>query len=67
MSLQKKCLSGVTHQKYRLNVISKLMKEVSLSNLTLKKVTEYFEHYRYGILYGSHTYSIGPQIVAPHS
>ena len=29
MALQKKCLSGVTHQKYRLNVIKKLMKEVS--------------------------------------
>eukprot|EP00088_Acartia_fossae_P049003 TRINITY_DN5369_c0_g1_i5.p1 TRINITY_DN5369_c0_g1~~TRINITY_DN5369_c0_g1_i5.p1 ORF type:complete len:534 (-),score=115.31 TRINITY_DN5369_c0_g1_i5:331-1932(-) len=28
ISWQKKCLSGVTHQKYRLNVIKKLMKEI---------------------------------------
>ncbi|XP_023337235.1 transmembrane protein 120 homolog [Eurytemora carolleeae] len=30
-SLQKKCQSGVTHQKYRLNVIKKLMKEIDPS------------------------------------
>lgn len=28
ISWQKKCVSGVTHQKYRLNVIKKLMKEI---------------------------------------
>ena len=28
MSLQKKCMSGVTHQKYRLGVINKLVGEV---------------------------------------
>ena len=28
MSLQKKCMSGVTHQKYRLGVIRKLVGEV---------------------------------------
>lgn len=28
IALQKNCLSGVTHQKYRLNVIKKLMKEI---------------------------------------
>jgi len=31
MSLQKKCVSGVTHQKYRLGVIKKLVKEVELN------------------------------------
>ena len=28
MSLQKKCVSGVTHQKYRLGVIKRLVGEV---------------------------------------
>jgi len=30
MALQKKCVSGVTHQKYRLGVIKKLVKEVEI-------------------------------------
>lgn len=32
MALQKKCLSGLTHQKYRLNVIKKLMNEIETSS-----------------------------------
>jgi len=32
MALQKKCVSGVTHQKYRLGVIKKMAKEVSLTS-----------------------------------
>lgn len=32
MALQKKCVSGVTHQKYRLGVIKKMVKEVNPSN-----------------------------------
>jgi len=31
MALQKKCVSGVTHQKYRLGVIKKLVKEVEIN------------------------------------
>ena len=35
MALQKKCVSGITHQKYRLGVIKKLVKEVETgSNVT---------------------------------
>ena len=31
MALQKKCVSGVTHQKYRLGVIKRMVREVEVS------------------------------------
>ena len=41
LSLQKKCLTGVTHQKYRLGVIKKLVGEVEHgSNVTKEEMGE---------------------------
>eukprot|EP00092_Neocalanus_flemingeri_P029966 GFUD01032535.1.p1 GENE.GFUD01032535.1~~GFUD01032535.1.p1 ORF type:complete len:423 (+),score=124.86 GFUD01032535.1:88-1269(+) len=37
LALQKKCVSGVTHQKYRLGVIKKLMSEVETGNKVTKE------------------------------
>ena len=37
LSLQKKCVSGVTHQKYRLGVIKKLVSEVDKGEETTKE------------------------------
>ena len=40
-TLQKKCMSGVTHQKYRLGVIKKLIKDVEIGdNVTKEEMGE---------------------------
>ena len=41
LALQKKCVSGVTHQKYRLGVIKKLIKDVEIGdNVTKEEMGE---------------------------
>ena len=39
LALQKKCMSGVTHQKYRLGAIKKLIKDVEIGDNVTKEET----------------------------